>query len=513
MWGKTHRRFFHPDDFPLFILAIASILIHFWTNLFDGIFIDELYYITCSKHLDFGYVDHPPLVALIAAGTRFLFGESLFALRIPAAIAGALLIFLTGRLTRELGGNRYAQFLAALAVLFCPIYLGISGYYSMNSFDHLFWLLGAYFIVLTGKTERPLYWILFGITMGIGLQNKISVLFFGFGIFIGMILTPYRRWFRTPWPWMAGVVAFLIFLPHILWQIQNDWPTAEFVRNATLYKNLPMTPIQFISAQIMDMHPILFPLWLLGLMGLLFLKKGKPYRLFGWVYLTVLIVLIMKNGKTYYLAPAYTILFAAGALFLESWIETWNWKPAKATIATILVVFGTLTIPFALPILPTETYIRYSQALGIKPSSGEKKELGDLPQFFADRYGWEELAEAVAGVYHELTPSEQEECVLFGGSYGQAGAVDYYGPKYDLPGAISSHNSYYLWGPGNKSGVILIAFGVRKEDLEENFLDIRKAAVFDHEYKMPYQRHMPIYICRQPKLTLQEKWPFIKNFI
>lgn len=513
MTMNTTRRFYHPDDLPLLILALIKIVIVCWSNFFDGIFIDELYYIACSKHLDFGYVDHPPLVALIAAASRFLLGESLFALRLPAVLTGALIVYLTGRFARELGGGRYAQFVASLSSLVCPTFLGISGYYSMNVFDHLFWLLSAYWIVLFIKTEKPLYWVLLGITLGIGLQNKISVLFLGFGLFVGIVFTPYRRWFLSRWIWISGAIAGLIFLPHILWQIVYGWPTLEFIHNATLYKNMPMTPLQFILSEVLDMHPFLFPVWLLGIIWFLFTTPGKSYRMFGWMFFAILIVLIANNGKPYYFAPFFSILFAAGSIHIESLIQKINLQWLKPVLAIGLAIGGLMTIPFALPILSTKAYIQYSQALGIQPSKNEKTELGPLPQFFADRYGWEEMASAVADVYNRLTPEEKSKCIIIGSGYGYAGAIDYFGPKYGLPNALGAQNSYFLWGPGKKPGEIAIVFGWSKSDIEKSYNDVQEAAIFDHNFIMPYRRHTVIYLCRKPKATIQEIWPKVKHYI
>lgn len=513
MNNTLQHRFIHPDDRPLFLLSMISLGIHLWANLFDGIFIDELYYVACSKHLDFGYVDHPPFVALIGALTRLLFGESLFALRIPAVLTSASIVFLTGRLARQLGGNRSAQMLASLAALICPTYLGIGSYFSMNVFDHLFWLLAFYTLVRIIQTNRPGDWIGLGIILGLGLQNKISVLFLGFGLGIGILLTPHRRWLFSKWVWISGAIASFIFLPHILWQIAYDWPTLEFIRNATLYKNQPMTPGQFLFAQFLDIHPILFPIWVIGLYWCLFSQAGKPYRIFGWIYLAVFILFLLKNGKPYYLAPAYTILFATGAICIESWIQVWKMNWIRPALAGILILFGMITLPLAVPLLPTEMYIRYSQSLGIQPTSGEKKEIGPLPQFFADRFGWEELAAAVATVYRQLSPAEQGECVIIGGSYGYAGAIDYFGPKYDLPNAISPHNSYYFWGPGEKAGNIAVVFGFGKADLEKIFSEVQEMVIFDHPYKMPYQRHMSIYLCKNLKQSISEIWANAHHFI
>ncbi|MBN2327700.1 MAG: glycosyltransferase family 39 protein [Candidatus Omnitrophica bacterium] len=506
------RKILHPDDYPILALVVIKILLHSWVNFFDGVFRDELYYIACGQHLDFGYVDHPPLVALIAACTRFALGDSIFALRIPAMLAGALSIFLTARLTRALGGGRYAQFTAALTVLLAPVYLAMSSYLSMNVFDILFWLLGAYLLILIIQEEKTKYWLLFGVVMGLGLQNKISVLFFGFGIFTGIVLTQNRRWLAAKWIWISGLTAGLIFLPHILWQIAYGWPTLEFIYNATKYKNVHLSASGFLTEQVLILNPLFFPLWALGLCWCFFSKEGNRYRLFGWAYIAIVLILVVKSGKPYYLAPIYTILFAMGAACLESIINKMRIFYLKPIITVYLTIFGILIMPMALPILPEKTFMQYSSFLGIKPSAGENKEQGPLPQFFADRYGWKETAEAVGKVYHTLSDAKKEQCVIVAGNYGQAGAIDYFGAKQGLPNAISAHNSYHLWGPGEKSGEIAIAIGIPKNVLENLYDIVEEAAVFDHKYAMPYERHKPIYLCKGLKASIQRIWPQFKNY-
>ncbi|MGC9330246.1 MAG: glycosyltransferase family 39 protein, partial [Candidatus Hinthialibacter sp.] len=331
---------------------------------------------------------------------------------IPAMLAGALSIFLTARLTRALGGGRYAQFTAALLVLLAPIYLAMSSYFSMNVFDILFWLLGAHLLVLLIQEEKPKYWLLFGFVMGFGLQNKISVLFFGFGILAGIVLTQNRRWLASQWIWISGLTAGLIFLPHILWQIAYGWPTLEFIHNATEYKNVQFSASGFLIEQILILNPLFFPLWALGLCWCFFAKEGNRYRLFGWAYIVIFTVLVMKGGKPYYLAPIYTVLFAMGAVYLESIIRRIRLFYLKPIFTACLTLFGILLIPIALPLLPEAAFIQYSSFLGIQPSVGENKEQGPLPQFFADRYGWEEMAQTVRNVYQTLPDAEKEQCVI-----------------------------------------------------------------------------------------------------
>lgn len=496
----------------IIILAVLKAALHIWANLHDHFFRDEFYYIACGEHPGFGYVDHPPLVALIAWLTQTVLGNSLFALRLPVVITGALTVFLTGHLARELGGNAFAQVLAALLALFLPIGLAVCSIYSMNAFDVFFWLLAAWLLVKIVKNEKPMLWIFLGVVMGLGLMNKISMLFFGFGLFVAILLTPQRRWFLDQWVWITASIPVLMFLPHIVWQIVNGWPTLEFMNNARLYKNLPMSPLAFMKEQILLGHPFFVPVWLSGLYWYFFSPNGKRFRLLGWIYLAVLAILIEMNGKPYYLGPVYCILLAAGAVCITTWIERLNWNWLKPAIVVIVVAGGISIVPIAIPILPPETYIAYSHYIGIEPGSDERGKQGVLPQFFADRHGWKEMVETIAGVYLKLSPEEQSQCVIFTGNYGEAGAIDYFGEQYGLPKARSGHNSYYLWGPGDRTGEIVIAFGVSRKGLESKYGDVTQAATIVHEFARPNESDLPVYLCRQPKNTLQEIWPNVKNY-
>ncbi len=497
----------------LFYLALATLLIHFLTNSQYGYFRDELYYMACGEHLDFGYVDHPPMVALVANFTRKLLGDSLFALRFFPALAGALVVFLSGLIVRELGGKRFAQILAALAVIISPVYLSIGNFLSMNAFDLLFWTLSAYILVLILKTGNPKLWLLLGIVLGIGLQNKHSMLFFGYGFIIGLLLTSNRKYFRTPWFWLAGAIAFLVFLPNIIWQFKNNWPTLEFIKNASLYKNMPLSPLKFLSGQILEMHPILFPLLLIGLFYYLLSKSAKPYRLFGWMYLAVFLLFILTRAKTYYISPIYPVMFAGGALAVERFIYKCGWNWLKPVIVTLLIVGGLLTAPFALPLLPVETYIKYSAFLGMGPPQSERHDMGQLPQHYADMFGWENMAATVARVYHQLPPEERSKCGIFAQNYGEAGAIDFFAKRYDLPRAISGHNNYWLWGPHEYTGEIMIVIGGDEDDYKEVFREVEKLEIIRHKYAMPYENNLPVYLCRDIIFPLKEVWLKVKAYI
>ena len=512
MYNRSILSHLKSDEaFPFFI-ALAAFIVHLaFIGQYDY-FRDEFYYVACGQHLAWGYVDHPPLIGVISRITIAIFGKSIFAIRILSVLAGTLVIFTAGLIAKEFGGRRFAMSLASVAVAVAPVNLLLYHFLSMNSFDHLFWSLGLLILIKILKNENPRLWIIFGIILGIGLMNKISVLFIGFGLFAGFLFTGNRRYFLSKWLWISAGIAGLIFLPHIIWQIQNGWPTLEFMHNAATCKNVDMTPVQFLMEHILEIHPLSFPVLALGLGFFFFSAKGKNYRLFGWLFTAIYLLFNLQNAKTYYLAPVYPLMLAGGAVYFESLVERINWNFLKPLYLALLLVTGIIIAPVTLPVLPVEKFIEYQQKMGLSPAVGENHEMGVLPQHYADMFGWREMVVKVSEVYLSLPKEEQSKCAVFGQNYGETGAVDYFRGKYPLPPAISGHNSYWLWGPGNQAIEVLIVIGGNKEDFENVFETVELAAVHSNQYAMPYESNLPIYICRGFKIPLEEIWPHTKSF-
>jgi len=501
------------SDYQMLIaLALATVLIHLLSNPGYGYFRDELYYIACSKHLAWGYVDQPPFSIFVLALNGRLLGYSLFALRLLPALCGGLVAFLMGLIAKEMGGARYAQALAVTAFIIGGGYLAIGNYYSMNCFDHLFWALAIYLLVRILKGGDTRLWVLLGLVAGLGLGNKYSVGFFGLGLIVGLALTPARKHFLDKWLWVGGALATLIFLPHVLWEVHNHFPTAEFIHNVTLKKNLPLTPWAFLGECALEVHPFTLPIWLAGLIYLFLSPQGRKFQTLGWSCFAVLAILLNTHSKPYYLAPAFLLLLPAGGVAIEAFIARRNWNWVKPAYLTMLVLGGILAAPTALPILPPETFLRCQRRLGIKLSSGERgDDPGKLQQMYADMFGWPEMTAQVAQIYNHLSPEEKADCVIGASNYGEAGAIDFFGKKYGLPNAISSHNNYWFWGPGNKPGKVLLVIGGSKEGYENMYEDVEQVGTFANPYA--HESGRPIFLCHNPKHTLQEIWPHIHSFI
>jgi hypothetical protein len=493
-------------------LAAATTLLHLATAGGYGIFRDELYYLANAQHLDWGYVDHPPLVALLAWLVRHTLGTSLLALRAVPAIAAGVVVLLTTLLVRQLGGGRWAPVLAGAAVALAPVYLSLFTILSMNAVDLVVWAGLALVLARILATGDGRLWLVFGAVAGVGLQNKVSVLFFGFGAAVGLVAA--REWahLRDRRLWLGGGLAALLFAPHVIWQVAQGWPTIEFMIRAATFKNVALGPLAFVGEQVMMLNPVAAPLWVGGLGYLLAGRSMRPFRALGFAYLAVLLVMLTQNAKSYYLAPIYPVLFAAGAVLVErasrgsrlAWLT-------PASVAAILAS-GLAFAPLAKPLLPVEAYVSYASALGVGPSSSERHHLGRLPQFFADMHGWRELAEAVAEVHRALPPEERAAACVFGQNYGQAGAIDFFGPSLGLPPAISGHNSYWLWGPRGCDGRVLIIIGGDPGDHREVFASVTPAGRFQCRDCMPYESDQVLWVGRGLTRPLAEVWPGVKHF-
>jgi 4-amino-4-deoxy-L-arabinose transferase-like glycosyltransferase len=511
---SSRKRWLWGAGLVVAVIAAVKLTLHLYAGRYYGYFVDELYYLACARHLAWGYVDQPPLIALVAWLERALLGDSLSAIRFLPALSGAAKVLLTGLIARELGGRRFAQGLAALCVLLAPGMLALDHFLSMNTFEPLFWMGCAYLVMRIIRTGNAKLWLGFGVLAGVGLENKYSMLIFGFGIVAGLALTRERRWLRSRWFWAGGAIAFLIFLPNLLWNIQNHFPFLELQANIRRSgRDVGLSPLTFFGEEILAMLPLSAPIWLAGLWYLFFHQDGKQFRVLGWAWAVTAGVIMVFSPRVYYLFPAYPVLFAAGSVAWERWLAGARAQWIKPVYVSLMVLMGALLAPTLLPLLPPETYIRYAAATHLQQPRIENHRLGPLPQLFADQFGWEEMAAAVADAYNSLPPAVRARTAVFGQNYGQAGAIDLFGPKFGIPegSAISGHQSYYLWGPRGFTGESMIVMDERPERLAEIFTTFRKVARVWHPYSMPYQ-HFDVYYCEGMKQPLSTLWPQVKNW-
>ncbi len=512
---ESERSVLRPEAFAVILgLSLFTLALHLAVNAFGGygIFRDEYYYIACSKRLAAGYVDQPPLSMFLLALSRTLFGVSQFALRIFPAIAHAGTVLLAGIIARRLGGRRTAITLACLATALAPIFLGMASIYSMNAFAFPLWGLSFYLVIRIIENSRPKFWLLLGVVMGLGLMNKVDFLWFGLGLALALILTSQRRHLATPWPYAAAGIALALFSPFILWNAAHGFPHLEFIRNATAGKYSGLSRLDFVAGQAVLMNPVSLALWIPGLYFLFFGKEGKRWRSLGVIFATAFLVLLANaHSKAEYLAPAYIILFAAGGVALENWASRPRRRWAVSVGTAAFLVSTVVFLPMFLPVLPVQSYVRYAAAIGAKPSTSESKQLSELPQYYADMFGWEELARDVSAVYLSLPESERASTVVFARNYGEAASIEYWAAKYPEPRVISTHNNYWFWGyPKDIRTVIVL--GGNEDEARRTCGDVTLATTHTCRYCMPYENNLPIFVCRGLRVPPAEIWSGKKDF-
>src|SRR5215472_1859300 len=338
---ESHQPWLLGAGLAVTLIAAAKLVLHLYAGRSYGFFVDELYYLACSRHLDWGYVDQPPLIAAIARIARAVLGDSLSAIRFPAALAGAGAAVLTGMIARELGGTRFAQALATLCFVLAPGVLALDHFLSMNAFEPLFWMGCAYLVLRIMQTGNAKLWLCFGLLAGLGLENKHSMMIFGFGLVSGLALTRERKWLRSPWFWTGGAIALLIFLPNLLWNIQNHFPFLELQANIRRSgRDVALSPIPFLAQETLAMLPLSLPIWLAGLWYLFIDTSGKRFRALGWAWLLTAVIIMALSPRIYYLFPAFPVLFAAGSVEWERWLAGVRRQWIKPVYVTLMVLMA-----------------------------------------------------------------------------------------------------------------------------------------------------------------------------
>ena len=496
---------------PWLVLGLSTLVIHLIANNQYGVFRDELYFIVCGEHPAWGYVDQPPLVPLVAGASHVLFGTALLPLRLLPALAMTVTVALTAEFTRLIGGGRFAQWLAGLCVVTGSVFLVNGLLLTTDVLQCVTWLGCAWCLAKLGRSGDQRWWLAFGAIVGISLLSKYLIIFFLVGLAVGVLATPLRRSLARPWLYLGALIAFACAAPSVIWQAHNGWPFLELGKAGMNGKNLPLSPLGFLAQQVFFAGVATFPVWMLGLWRLTVRPPLAALRALPIAYAVTFALFVGLHGKAYYLTPIYPALFAGGALAIETWLK----RPLfRGAVIAVIAAFGIMLAPFAIPVLPVEAYIRYAAALGLGKSlaATEKQKLGVLPQQYADMFGWPEMAARVAAVYDALPPADRAKAVFFGNNYGEAGAIDVYGPALGLPPAISGHNNYYLWGPRGHDGSVVIVLGRDPARYAPYYGSVEAAGTIDTPLAMPYETGLTIYVLRQPKVSLVANWPQLKHY-
>jgi MFS family permease len=512
-----HFKLSLSENKHLYIVSTFTFLLIYLSTFTKGYgyFIDEFYYIACANNPAFGYVDHPPLAPLVLTVFQFVFGTSLYAIRFLPALAAAASVFYTGILTKEVGGNKFAQILASCSLAAMPVTISFGTFYSMNAFEPLLAVLLLLVTTRMIKTENYKLWIQAGVIMGLGIMNKHTFGVFIIALLIGLILTGKWRLLLNRWFIFSGIISVLIFLPNIIWQILNDFPSLEFYRNISVDKNVYTPPLDFIMGQVMYMSPSTAPVWIAGVFYFLFSKRLKDFRFLSVLFAGLFIFMMLSGtSRPDRLAFAYPAAFASGALFFETILSKFNLRLLKVPIIIFLFSGLALSLPILMPYFSYDFSQRYTEWLGINT----ELEMGKKPplhQILADRIGWEEKVKLVVNAYNSLSEEEKKQTIIAAGNYGQAGAIELFGKPYNLPPVACAHNTYYLWSKERVEGNILLQL-----DNEEDYDGFTRAfdsvevypGVFRNKYVSDHENNLVVFICRGPKIPPMEMLERSKNF-
>jgi hypothetical protein len=492
------------------VAALVTLVVHLLANAHYGFFRDELYFIACGRHPDWGYVDQPPLVPLLAAATQ-AFGHSLFLLRAVPALFAAAGAYTTCLLVREFGGGRFAQGFAALIFLFTGVLTSFGMKVSTDEVGLWTWPLIALLVLRISKGADPRLWIAVGVAFGATLQSKYSVLFFAAALLLGILLTPARRILRERYFAAGCAIAVLIALPNLLWQWHYGFPMLELLRNGQSGKNVIAGPLLYLVQELLVTTVFLAPVWIVGAIWLL---RRREFRFLGLTYVILIAEMIVFHGKHYYPAAVYPIVIAAGAVPFEAW--TRGLRFVRVGLVAYALLAGIVFEPFAAPVLPEATFVGYAaavdDALHIPKAvlaTEHGREAATLPGDWADMHGWPELAAAVSRAYESLPPAERSQAVVFAGNYGDASAVEFFAPGVPV---ISEHNQYWLWGTRGYRGNVLIQIGGTCFQADHLYASRTVVTTFSSRWGIGDEQNLPIAICRGIRRPLAAVWPDYKNY-
>ena len=499
--SAPRRPFWSSDVAILLYIALATVLAHVLTGGRYGFHRDELATLDDARHLDWGFVAYPPITPLFARLSLILFGTSLAGFRFFAALVQAAAVVLTGLMTKELGGRRGAQLVAVFSTI--PFCLGAGALMQYVSFDYFFWVLAAYFVLRLLNSEDPRWCLAIGAAIGLGMQTKYTMGFCALGITAGLLFTGSRRYLRSKWLWLGVALSFLVLLPNLLWQVRHDFISLDFL-NYIHARDVRWGRAKNFLPEQLKMALLACPLWIAGLYFCLLSPNGKRLRMIGWMYVVPLVLFTAAKGRGYYLAPAYPMLYAAGSVWGEQWLESLH--ASRAKLVKVLVWAALLT----------DVVLASAVTLRLGPVNSALWQFATrIDREQQEELGWPELVETVAKTRDKLPAEDRAQLGILAGNYGEAGAVNLYGPQYGLPTAISGTNSFWLRGYGDPPPQTLIVLGMPQKFVEENFAACELAAHSWNRYNVPNEetmQHPDIYVCRNLKQPWPEFWRYFRRF-
>jgi len=489
-------------------IALATFALHLSTAWRYGYFRDELYFIACGRHLAWGYVDQPPLVALVAWLAQPA-NDGLIALRFLPCLAAGLTAYVAVQIARDLGGGRFAQWLTGIAVALTPAYLLLGNILTTTSFEPLSWAL-----VIWCAMRR--HWLALAAAASFGLYGKYSIVLLLVALVVGLLVTKERRVLATPWFPIAAAIVAITILPNLWWQAVHGWPFFAVLQGDAAHRhafnngwllesqNLAGNAISFATEQLVYTNPLAAPVWLCGFIAPFTWTRLRELRFISIAYVVLFAVAVVLEAKGYYIIGMYGALLAIGSVVVERAV-VW----LRSALFVALTATAVATMPLSIPVLPVDGFIAYSQALGLTGRNGEPPHL--IQPVYAEEFGWNRLAHDVASVYDGLPASTRANTAIYADTYADAGAIDFFGPAVGLPSAISSQNSYWLWGIRDYDGKSMIAIGASRIDLLRQFYrSCRLVRTSDERLKWVVEGPAPIYLCTEPTIPLDQIWPHLR---
>ncbi len=504
MQDRKHLLEISPINWIIIIAAAVKFVLQVFIAPGYGYFFDELYTIALSRHLAFGYVDVPPLVPALVAISRVILGESLYVHHIVPALAGSAKLVFVCLITKEFGGKWFAVLLSALSVIAVPLWLSNDSIFCYDSIDQMVLAIFLYALVRFLRSGNRRLWLLLGLIAGIACLTKMTLLYLGPGFLAALLLSKYRRDLLTPWPWLGGAICVVVVSPYLVWQIANHWPTLEYWNNYGNWRVYQASILQFLTNVFVYMNLFLLPLWISGLYRVFRRFNGVNYSFLGIMFLFTLVLMFILHAVARMLAELFIPLIAAGTVFVEDKLAGIHWKNGgfKILVTVYLLVAGILVIPSSLPILPSNLLPVVSKFS--KPWFPPLKEFNGVTtnstMLLEGRLGWEEMVRGVADVYNELPPEDRSVAGIYTDWYMRASAIDFYGPQFGLPHAVSGSLTYYLWGPG-KSWDVMIIFTSGTNSMDMFFDECEQKASVIGGYDATLLGYPNVFVCRKPKFS------------
>ncbi len=489
-------------------LLPAVVALHLMVNLVSpfGLHRDAFLYAAMGQHLRLFRMDFPPFIAIVARAEMALLGHSIWGLRVAPALAHAALIGCTLVFVRRFGGGAAAAWLAGVAVFLSGLELRAGMLFQPVILDQLWWTVGFLALTLLLERDEPRWWLLLGGAVGVGLLTKFSIAFFVVGAVVTVALSPRRRALLTRWPWIAALLALVIGSPSVIGQVALGWPVRGQMAALQASQLEHVSVAGFLVDQLL-FGPVVW-LGLGGLLALALLPRLRTWRPLAAGAAAIAAILLVLHGKSYYLGPIWPMLAAAGACAMAAIPATVPRRVAWGVAMVLVLVGGAIAFPAALPILSPRATAAYAARLGITAVvQTNQGQVEPLPQDFADMLGWEHLADVASGVYHSLSPQEQQVATIWATNYGRAGAIDWYGAALGLPPAICHLGSYWFFGPGARSGDVAVLVGGKASDWLRAYRKVAPAAVIDDPLRVPEERHVRIWVGRGLVEPLSQIWP------